>query len=610
MTCPACSQPTVFVAGKCVKCGHIISSLQRAAQASATALARGLPDGGAGASLDGPDEIPAHGPLPPHSEPVSSTSGQDGRPDLALSQQGRECLDAALAFGSKKGIGIEGAAPPTERNLKTAGGWNGYVRQLKEWFPAVESMAKPSGRTNAGALWAMLMLVLLCVPLAPVFAAVVGGVGAIGAWLVTFIATLIVEPLQSFLGETSGLVVAAIAIGKKWVAVMGVVLLIPAGIWGWFLGEGMETAGRAKGNESLGAALIFAFVAGIVTVAGAGLSVQAVLSWFGIKIPIPQNNPDAAEAVVFVASHLPGISLALGLAFGIYCAVVCAKSFAKARVCPHCHVEMSHGRDIALPIGAARLLVLAAKAGEVTAMRGALRARPAKTSSKTPGAAPGVAEGILSGHTCPLCSLSLAEVKVRAHTWGINEWNKKLDAENEVTWLAWSGPLQDAEIASLIRADGIVREREIAAPDVLAKAALECGCKEIVLGISNIRGADGSQEGSPSACWTVQLTLKTSDEAQQAKAVPPAEALLTRLEDQPVLLKDAAGQIFDRVGLPADTYGLWITQDFLCTAEPAFPLTLRLPWGAVSIDSCAGDTAKPQEQPAATSPAIQLVPES
>lgn len=534
----------------------------------------------------------------------------DGHKDPALSRQGREWLDSALAFGKKDGIGNDGAAVPTEQNIKAAGGWNGYVRQLKEWFPTVQSLARPSGRTNASALGAMLMLVVLCVPLAPLFAAVVGGVGAGGAWLVTFIASLIVEPLQSFLGETSGLVVAAIAIGKKWVAVMGVVLLIPASIWGWFLGEGMEALGRVKGNENLGAAWTSAFVAGLVTVAGAGLSTQAVLSWFQVKIPIPQDNRDAAEAIVFVASHLPGISLALGLVFGIYCAVVCAKSFAKARVCPHCHVDMNHGRDIALPVGSARLLVLAAKAGEVTAMRGALRARAAKTSSKIPGASPGVAEGLLSGYTCPQCSLSLAEVKVRTHTWGINEWTKKLDAENEVTWLAWSGLLQDAEIGSLLRADGIVRSCEVAASEVLVKAAVECGCKEIVLGINNIRGADGSREGSPSPCWTVQLTLTAPDQAQQAKSVPPAEALLAHLEAEPLLLKDVTGQIFDPVGLPTDTCGLWMTQDFLCAAEPAFPLTLRLPWGAVSVDSCVPDTSEPKERTPAKSSAIQPATES
>jgi hypothetical protein len=574
MICPACQQPAAFVAGRCVKCGHVVPTLARAAAATAVSLGA---KGAAGARKE-TTRITVGAP----SRPVRG-------PETPLSPLGREYVNTALALGKTEGFGVDGNTPPTETNVSAAGGWNAYVRRLKEWLPAVPSMAEPSGATNASALWVMFTRILWSVLLAPVFAVVVGGLGAIGAWIVTFVATLIVKPLQEMLGETSGLVVAAIAIGKKWVAVMAVVLIVPAGFWGTFLGESVEEAGRKKGNENRGTAMLFAFMAGIVTVFGAGLCVWAVLGAFHITIPVPQDNRDAAEAVTFIAQHLLGISLGLSVAFGVFSAVMCAKSFARARICPKCHVEMKFGRSITLPIGVTRLIVLAAKAGNATALRGALRVHQETPMSKKSGA-PGVAEGELSGYQCPKCGLGVTEVALHTHSWGLSEWNHKPEAQNEARWLAWSGELKDEELGNLL-AHGPLTSHDAAGEGTLGLTAKACGCANIKLEINCKRSTDDPDGCYCSSRWTVWFTAPSGSDKKDGKAPEPAEALHDRLETQPMVLKDASGQILDRAGEARNVYNVSISQDFLCSVNPVFPLSLQLPWGSVEVK--ASTTGKP-----------------
>lgn len=563
MTCPACQQPTAFVAGKCVKCGHVVPSLKRAAEASADHAS------------------PKTMPVQALARPTESAQPQ-------LSAQGREYLEAALAFGKKEGIGVDGDTLPTALNVNTAGGWNKYVGQLKQWMPPVPSLGAPCGSTNARALGAMSWHLLFAVLLSPVFLLVVGGIGYVGAYIVTFIASLIVEPLKAIFGPTSGLVVAAIALGKKWVAVMGVVLIVPGCFWAWWTGEGVEQDGRRTGNESRGAAMFFAFGAGFLTVLGAALCVQAWLVFFKPHISLPADNKEAADAIVFTLGHLPQIGLVLGAVFGICCAVICAKSFATGRVCPHCHLQMTVGESVALPIGVTRLLILAARAGDATAMKGALRARPKMRSPDTPATGPGVAAGKVAGYHCPGCALGIMDVEVATHSWGISEFNHKPEAQNEVSWVAWSGELKDPEVQALL-GGGAVEEFDADGADVLRQAAMACGASEVRVAAARkgTKAADG-QTGT-SSCWSLVFWLETGTEGKEDKANPPAVALIQLLNASPMSLTDAEGRALDRVGDLSNTLDLWASQSFLCPFDATLPLSLHLPWGKMEIKAKAAN---------------------
>lgn len=572
MHCPVCQKDTAFVAGRCVNCGHEQPAVPGV-----------------------PERKPA--PLTKKTTPIPLDASERPSMDVGpgLSPQGRGFLEAALAFGKKEGIGVDGDTLPTTVNVKAAGGWGGYVSRLKKWMPPMPSLGTPCGRTSPRALRAMAMHLLWAVLLSPVFLLVVGGVGYIGAWIVTFIASLIVAPLQGLFGSTSGLVVAAIAIGKKWVAVMGVVLIVPGYLWAMGVGDAVEKAGRRAGNENRGAALLIAFGAGFLTVVGAALCVQAWLVLAKPQISLALDNKEAAEAIAFVLGNVPVLGLVLGAIFGIVCLLVCEKSFNTGRVCPACHLQMRAGESVSLPIGVIRLLILAAKAGDATAMKGALRARPKMRCPDTPDAGPGVAAGKVTGYHCPGCARGIMDVEVATHSWGVNGFDHKAEEQSKEGWVAWSGELVDPELAALL-GGGDSEEFATDGAEVLKKAAEACGAAEVKLEATR-RAVPKTTEsaGDTVSCWTLALPVETSPAARQDKANPPITALMRLLAARPMRLTDARGRALDAIGELSSTYDMWVSQTFLCPFNAVLPLSLGLPWGTVAIHARATTPAAPED---------------